>query len=38
MEWLPSADFLTDTPKVLFLVAFIGWMPSAFDISIWHSL
>ncbi len=23
---------------MLFLVALVGWMPSAFDISIWHSL
>ncbi|MCA8912496.1 MAG: Nramp family divalent metal transporter [Planctomycetes bacterium] len=33
-----SSDFFTDPPMILFLVAFVGWMPSAFDISIWHSL
>lgn len=38
MQFLPSADFLTDRRKILFMVAFVGWMPSAFDISIWHSL
>jgi Mn2+/Fe2+ NRAMP family transporter len=35
---LPSAALLADPKSVLFLVALVGWMPSAFDISIWHSL
>ena len=35
---LPSAGLFSDPASVLFLVALVGWMPSAFDISIWHSL
>ena len=35
---LPSAGLLADAASVTFLVALVGWMPSAFDISIWHSL
>lgn len=36
--WLPPADALTDAAQVLRITALIGWMPSAFDVSIWHSL
>jgi Mn2+/Fe2+ NRAMP family transporter len=35
---LPSAELFSDPASVLFMVALVGWMPSAFDISIWHSL
>ena len=34
----PGAGLLADAASVTFLVALVGWMPSAFDISIWHSL
>jgi len=35
---LPSAARFEDAAAVAFMVALVGWMPSAFDISIWHSL
>jgi len=35
---LPERSLFADPSTVLFLVALVGWMPSAFDISIWHSL
>ncbi|MCB1007504.1 MAG: Nramp family divalent metal transporter [Acidobacteria bacterium] len=35
---LPSAGLFGDPAPVAFMVALVGWMPSAFDISIWHSL
>jgi Mn2+/Fe2+ NRAMP family transporter len=35
---LPAARLFSDTGSVVFMVALVGWMPSAFDISIWHSL
>lgn len=35
---LPRGELFADPAAVLFLVALVGWMPSAFDISIWHSL
>jgi len=35
---LPSPELFADPRAVLFMVALVGWMPSAFDISIWHSL
>ncbi len=28
----------TETAGIAFLIAFMGWMPAPFDISIWHSL
>lgn len=31
-QWVPSWE------KPLFIAALIGWMPSAIDISVWHSL
>lgn len=34
----PSGRLFSDPASVLFMVALVGWMPSAFDISIWHSL
>ncbi len=38
IPWLPDAAVLTDPRSIAFMVALVGWMPSAFDISIWHSL
>ena len=38
IPWLPDASLFTDLRSVAFMVALVGWMPSAFDISIWHSL
>lgn len=43
VEWtsirlLPGPELFSDPAAVLFMVALVGWMPSAFDISIWHSL
>jgi Mn2+/Fe2+ NRAMP family transporter len=35
---LPSAELFSQPGSVIFMVALVGWMPSAFDISIWHSL
>jgi Mn2+/Fe2+ NRAMP family transporter len=35
---LPSAEMMADKATVLAIVALVGWMPSAFDISIWSSL
>lgn len=35
---LPAADWVTTTSTAVMMCALIGWMPSAFDISIWHSL
>lgn len=35
---LPDASAFTDPRSIVFVVALVGWMPSAFDISIWHSL
>ena len=32
-QWLP-----TNMESMLFLVAFIGWMPAPLDLSVWHSL
>jgi Mn2+/Fe2+ NRAMP family transporter len=29
---------VSDPVSILFMVALVGWMPSAFDLSIWHSL
>ena len=37
MRWLPSADLFTGK-QLLFVAALVGWMPSAIDISVWHSL
>jgi Mn2+/Fe2+ NRAMP family transporter len=35
---IPSLELFGDPQAVMFMVALVGWMPSAFDISIWHSL
>ncbi|MFT7622760.1 MAG: Mn2+/Fe2+ NRAMP family transporter [Myxococcota bacterium] len=43
---LPRVDFSTfavfpsgmDAKQLLFLAALVGWMPSAVDVSVWHSL
>ncbi|HUH01027.1 MAG TPA: divalent metal cation transporter [Kofleriaceae bacterium] len=32
--WLPTGDHW----NLLFIAALVGWMPSAIDISVWHSL
>ena len=38
IRFLPGAELFSDAASVMFMVALVGWMPSAFDISIWHSL
>jgi Mn2+/Fe2+ NRAMP family transporter len=38
MSFWPSGDLFSNATSIAFMVALIGWMPSAFDISIWHSL
>jgi Mn2+/Fe2+ NRAMP family transporter len=38
MPLLPELSAFTDPRSVAFMVALVGWMPSAFDISIWHSM
>jgi Mn2+/Fe2+ NRAMP family transporter len=38
MSFALPADAFADKTAIIFLVALVGWMPSAFDISIWHSL
>jgi Mn2+/Fe2+ NRAMP family transporter len=35
---LPETDWVTTTTTAVMICGLIGWMPSAFDISIWHSL
>ena len=35
---LPTSEMMSDPATVLAIVALVGWMPSAFDISIWSSL
>ena len=37
-RFIPSTELFSDPMAVMFMVALVGWMPSAFDISIWHSL
>lgn len=34
----PEIGFFSEPKTIMFMVALVGWMPSAFDISIWHSL
>jgi Mn2+/Fe2+ NRAMP family transporter len=36
-QWEKSFDLFDDV-DMIFLIAFIGWMPAPLDISIWHSL
>lgn len=38
MSFWPSGDLFSNATSIAFIVALVGWMPSAFDISIWHSL
>ena len=38
LQVIPSTELFSDPMVIVFLVALVGWMPSAFDISIWHSL
>lgn len=33
-----GSGFFADTQHVFFVVALVGWMPTAIDISVWHSL
>ena len=35
--WPPSTLW-QDPRSVFFMAALVGWMPSAFDVSVWHSL
>ncbi len=35
---LPAGDWIATTTTAVMLCALVGWMPSAFDISVWHSL
>jgi Mn2+/Fe2+ NRAMP family transporter len=37
-RFLPSGDWVTNSLVAVAICGLIGWMPSAFDISIWHSL
>lgn len=34
----PPAGAFQDPGQLLFIVGLVGWMPSAFDVSIWHSI
>jgi len=36
-EYLTHFDFKLDT-NIIFLLALIGWMPTAIDVSVWHSV
>lgn len=36
-EFMSNFDFLKRA-DIFFLIAFIGWMPSPIDVSVWHSL
>jgi Mn2+/Fe2+ NRAMP family transporter len=36
--WWPSSATLKDTASFFAIVALVGWMPTAIDLSIWHSL
>lgn len=33
-----AQEFPTDKAGILFLIAFMGWMPAPLDLSVWHSL
>ena len=35
---LPTAAMLGDPATFFFVVALVGWMPTAIDVSVWHSL
>ncbi len=34
----PNTQILSDTKSLFFIAALIGWMPTAIDVSVWHSL
>ncbi|MEC8022296.1 MAG: divalent metal cation transporter [Myxococcota bacterium] len=36
LGWLPPGEL--DKKTIFFMAALVGWMPSAIDISVWHSL
>lgn len=38
MRILPAGDWVTNSLIAVSICALVGWMPSAFDISVWHSL
>lgn len=37
LRWDDSFSWL-DSGNILFLIAFLGWMPAPMDISVWHSV
>lgn len=37
-EGAPSAFSLSEYADILFVAAFLGWMPAPMDISVWHSV
>ncbi|MEQ8660214.1 MAG: divalent metal cation transporter, partial [Gammaproteobacteria bacterium] len=38
LRLLPAGDWVTTTTTAVMICGLLGWMPSAFDISVWHSL
>ncbi|MCP4447774.1 MAG: divalent metal cation transporter [Myxococcales bacterium] len=34
----PSSELFTNSASFFFIAALIGWMPTAVDVSVWHSL
>lgn len=36
--WWPEAGFWAEPTSLFFVVALVGWMPTAIDVSVWHSL
>lgn len=38
MPYLPSAVVFSDVAELSFVIALVGWMPSAFDVAVWQSL
>ncbi|MEQ8493323.1 MAG: divalent metal cation transporter [Gammaproteobacteria bacterium] len=38
LRLLPAGDWVTTTTTAVMICGLVGWMPSAFDISVWHSL
>lgn len=38
VRFLPRGDWMAEAATVAAIVGLIGWMPSAFDVSVWHSL
>jgi len=33
-----NQNFPVDTAGIIFLIAFMGWMPAPLDVSVWHSI